>query len=101
MPCRALGADDFELGFVLAQSAWGRGYAQEIGHGQLRFGFERLGCRRLLAQVAPANAGSIRALERLGMRWHATVESEERGPRHVYVAEHPSGSVRASLPPGS
>ena len=30
-PCAALGADDFEIGFVLARQAWGRGIATEIG----------------------------------------------------------------------
>ena len=34
-PCAALGTDDFEIGFVLARRAWGRGIATEIGEAQL------------------------------------------------------------------
>jgi ribosomal-protein-alanine N-acetyltransferase len=86
MPCAVLGAAEFELGFVLARKAWGKGYAQEIGRAQLSFGFSKLGCSRLLAQVAPENIASIRALSGIGMQLHSTIESPGRGMRHVYVA---------------
>src|SRR3981081_3454740 len=51
--CGALGGDDFEIGFVRARQAWGRGIATEIGEAQLAFGFERLGCARRLGLVEP------------------------------------------------
>lgn len=35
MPCQALGAEDYELGFVLSRQAWAKGYATEIGFGRL------------------------------------------------------------------
>lgn len=89
MACDALGAADFEIGFVLAQPFWGRGYAQEIGRAQLEFGFSTLRCARLLGQVSPQNPASIKALERLGMRWHSSIEAAGRGPRHVYMASAP------------
>jgi [ribosomal protein S5]-alanine N-acetyltransferase len=84
-PCDALGADDFEIGFVLARRAWGRGLATEIGEAQLVFGFEQLKCGRLLGLVDPRNTPSIRALEKLGMRYRATIA--KRGSRNVYVIE--------------
>ena len=65
-PCAALGVDDFEIGFVLARRAWGRGIATEIGEAQLAFGFERLNCSRLLGLAEPRNAASIHALKKLG-----------------------------------
>jgi RimJ/RimL family protein N-acetyltransferase len=86
-PCGALGADDFEIGFVLARRAWGRGIATEIGEAQLVFGFEQLKCGRLLALVDPRNASSIHALEKLGMRHRATIADPKRGSRNVYVIE--------------
>jgi len=86
MPCTALGKNEFELGFVLARQAWGKGYAQEIGHAQLWFGFSTLKCARLLAQVSPNNGASIAVLSKIGMRLHSTIESPGRGERHVYVA---------------
>lgn len=87
MACSVLGEAEFELGFVLARWAWGKGYAQEIGHAQLQFGFSRLNCTRVLAQASPQNSGSIAALSKIGMRLHSTIESPGRGSRHVYVAD--------------
>jgi RimJ/RimL family protein N-acetyltransferase len=86
-PCGALGAADFEIGFVLARRAWGRGIATEIGEAQLVFGFEQLKCGRLLGLVDPRNAPSIRALEKLGMRHLETIADPRRGSRGVYVIE--------------
>jgi [ribosomal protein S5]-alanine N-acetyltransferase len=86
-PCQALEADDFEIGFVLARRAWGRGIATEIGEAQLAFGFEQLKCGRLLGLVDPRNAPSIHALEKLGMRYLETIADPRRGSRRVYVIE--------------
>ena len=85
--CGALGADDFEIGFVLARQAWGRGIATEIGEAQLAFGFEQLKCGRLLGLVDPRNAPSIHALEKLGMRQLEAIADSKRGSRRVYVIE--------------
>lgn len=82
--CDVLGADDLEIGFVLARRAWGRGFASEIGAAQLALGFGRLKRARLLALAAPDNAASIRVLEKLGMAPVADVESPGRGARRVF-----------------
>jgi ribosomal-protein-alanine N-acetyltransferase len=84
-PCGALGGDDFEIGFVLARQAWGRGIATEIGEAQLAFGFDRLGCGRLLGLVEPRNAQSIHVLEKLGMRYLRDSADPKRTHRRIYV----------------
>ncbi len=86
---RALRTEDHELGFVLARPYWGKGYATEIGRGQIDYGFGVLGCRRLLALVSPGNAVSIATIGKLGMRHHSNVLSAERGERRVYVIDAP------------
>jgi ribosomal-protein-alanine N-acetyltransferase len=86
-PCAALGADDFEIGFVLARHAWGRGIATEIGEAQLVFGFDQLGCSRLLALVDPRNGPSIHALTKLGLRYLKDVAEPGRANRRVYCIE--------------
>jgi ribosomal-protein-alanine N-acetyltransferase len=86
--CNALGQPDHELGFVLRREAWGHGYAAEIGLGQLRYGFETLRLKRVLAQVDPRNATSISVITKIGMTFHASVRSRDRGERHVYVKTH-------------
>jgi ribosomal-protein-alanine N-acetyltransferase len=83
-PRAALEADDFEIGFVLARRAWGKGIASEIGEAQLAFGFERLGRARLLALASAENTASIRTLEKLGMRHHSDVMPSGRSLRRVY-----------------
>ena len=88
MPCDALGEPDHELGFVLRRSAWGRGYATEIGRGQLDYGFNVLGLRRLLALVSPANEASATVLRKIGMKLYGSVSRAPRGDRHIYVAQN-------------
>jgi RimJ/RimL family protein N-acetyltransferase len=85
MPCDALGESDYELGFVLRRSAWGQGYATEIGLGQLSYGFNVLKLARLLALVSPYNSASITVLRKIGMGFHSSVNNDQRGTRHVYV----------------
>ncbi len=88
LPCDALGESDYELGFVLRRSAWGQGYATEIGWGQLDYGFNVLGLRRLLALVSPANEASATVLQKIGMKLYSSVSRAHRGDRHVYVAQN-------------
>jgi ribosomal-protein-alanine N-acetyltransferase len=87
LPCAVLGAADFEIGFVLARHAWGRGIATEIGDAQLAFGFDRLDCGRLLGLADPRNAPSIHTLRKLGMRYLKDIAEPSRANRSVYVIE--------------
>jgi RimJ/RimL family protein N-acetyltransferase len=84
--CNALNEKDYEIGFVLSRSSWGKGYATEIGQGQLDYGFSVLGCERLLAQVAPKNTRSITVLKKIGMVFNSTIVTKGRGLRQIYVA---------------
>jgi ribosomal-protein-alanine N-acetyltransferase len=86
-PCDEVDEGDFEIGFVLARDAWGRGIATEIGEAQLAFGFEQLNCRRLLGLADPRNAPSIHALKKLGMRYLRDVEQPPRPNRSVFCIE--------------
>jgi [ribosomal protein S5]-alanine N-acetyltransferase len=87
--CNALGIEDHEFGFVLARPFWGKGYATEIGRGQIDYGLGVLKFRRLLALVSPANAASIATIRKLGMCHHSNVLDGERGERLVYVIDAP------------
>ena len=94
-PCKALGADDLEIGFVLARQAWGRGIATEIGEAQLTFGFEQLNCTRLLGLVDPRNGPSIHALQKLGLRHLKDVTEPRRANRSVFCIEIGQWRARA------
>jgi [ribosomal protein S5]-alanine N-acetyltransferase len=95
--CAALGDDDIEIGFVLARTAWGKGYAAEIGRGQLVHAFGVLGCRRVLGLAAPGNTASIATLRRIGMAFACSLDLTGRGRRNVYVALAPAAPA---VPPG-
>jgi ribosomal-protein-alanine N-acetyltransferase len=56
-----------ELGYWLAASAWGHGYASEATRAIVDFGFTELGLARVYAQVLAGNQASLRVLEKLGM----------------------------------
>ena len=55
-----------EIGFILAPSHWGQGFASEAVRRALRFGFGEMGLHRVEADVDPENAGSFALLERIG-----------------------------------
>jgi RimJ/RimL family protein N-acetyltransferase len=73
----------WEIVYILAKEAWGRGYASEIARELVRFGFDALALPRVLATVDLENAVSIRVLEKAGMRKIAE-ETDEEGPYGVY-----------------
>jgi ribosomal-protein-alanine N-acetyltransferase len=71
---------DVELGYTLARSAWGKGYATELGEALIEYAFTVLHVPRVVAQVEPANTASRHVLTKLGM--------SERGRRTAYGRPH-------------
>jgi ribosomal-protein-alanine N-acetyltransferase len=57
-----------EIGYGLARTYWGHGYASEAAGLLVRFGFERLDLVRIQAVCAIDNERSARTLERIGLR---------------------------------
>lgn len=57
-----------EIGYAMAPSVWGRGYAQEAGRAVIGHAFGVLGLNRLEADVDPRNEASARVVQRLGFR---------------------------------
>ncbi|WP_058301259.1 GNAT family N-acetyltransferase [Gorillibacterium timonense] len=57
-----------EIGYCLSPDAWNRGYATEAARELMRYGFEEHRLHRIFATCRPANAGSARVIEKLGMQ---------------------------------
>ena len=57
-----------EIGWRLDKRFWGQGYAPEGARAWLRYAFERLSVRRVVAQTALQNTPSRRVMEKIGMR---------------------------------
>jgi RimJ/RimL family protein N-acetyltransferase len=56
-----------EIGWRLARSAWGRGYATEAALASLAFGFESLALPEILAVTTVTNLRSQAVMRRIGM----------------------------------
>jgi RimJ/RimL family protein N-acetyltransferase len=77
---------EMEIGYRLARSAWGQGYATEAAKAVRDFALERLGIKRLIALIDPANVASIRVAEKIGMHYEKDVMLDGyTHPDHVYV----------------
>ena len=64
----AVRGDEGELGWILSSDFWREGLASEAGGALLRFGFQVLGLRRIIAICDAENIGSYRVMEKIGMR---------------------------------
>jgi [ribosomal protein S5]-alanine N-acetyltransferase len=75
---------EIELGFTLARSYWGRGYATESASACLAAGLAQLPTERIIAVVDEANESSLRVAARIGMRRIERITAH--GSPHVLFA---------------
>ncbi|GMA21647.1 acetyltransferase [Arsenicicoccus piscis] len=61
------------LGYVLAEDAWGHGYATEAGQALLDWAFPAMNLNRVSAQADTRNRASGRVLEKLGFTLEGTL----------------------------
>ncbi|HDD61756.1 MAG TPA: N-acetyltransferase [Chloroflexi bacterium] len=69
--------DDVELVWMLAKSAWGKGFASEGARAAIDFGLNTLAIPRIAAVIPQENKPSIRLAERLGMEMEKEVERQD------------------------
>lgn len=67
------GFETFEVGYVFNKSYWKNGYATESLNALLKYAFEELEVRRIIAMCDPKNLNSWNLLERVGMRREGTL----------------------------
>jgi 3-dehydroquinate dehydratase/shikimate dehydrogenase len=84
-----------EIGWRLARTAWGSGYATEGARAVLGDALERLKFRELVSFTAEWNARSRRVMEKIGMRHdpdgsflHPLLPPEHKLARHVLYRIH-------------
>jgi RimJ/RimL family protein N-acetyltransferase len=61
--------NEVDLGYRFKTSAWGKGYATEAAYACLQYGFEKLNIPKITGRAVPANVGSWRVLEKIGMQY--------------------------------
>jgi RimJ/RimL family protein N-acetyltransferase len=86
-----------EVGWRLARSAWGCGYASEAARAALTLGFERADVDEIVSTTAKINTRSQQVMERIGMTFdpaddfvHPRVpEGSPLGAHVLYRISHP------------
>jgi [ribosomal protein S5]-alanine N-acetyltransferase len=85
IPTEVEGANEIELGWIVARAHWGRGLATEAATAWRDLAFGGLGLHRIVSMVSEQNLASRRVAEKLGM----TIEREAVWGGHpmlMYVA---------------
>ncbi|MFE4711880.1 GNAT family N-acetyltransferase [Paenibacillus sp. NPDC056722] len=67
-----------EIGYDIAKSFWGRGYASEALSSLLDYAFSSLKLNRIEAKVDPQNVNSIKLLQKLNFTFEGTLRQYER-----------------------
>jgi len=80
------GKEEVEIGYRLARSTWGQGYATEAARAVLDFAFNDLQLSRLVALIDPGNIASMHVARKLGMHYEKDVMLEGYDhPDHLYA----------------
>ena len=65
--------EDVDIGYALLPRFWSNGYAVEAARATKDYARNVVGLKRMVAIVDPANEGSIRVLEKIGLRYEKMV----------------------------
>jgi RimJ/RimL family protein N-acetyltransferase len=79
------GESIIQVGFTLAQSAWGKGFGTEMASAVLRYGFVHLKLPRIAGMASLQNHASQRVLLKIGLER----KGERAFPHPDYAAEGP------------
>ncbi len=80
--------NEIDLGYRFMKEAWGKGYATEAAFATIRYGFEKLGLKRIVGRAMPQNLASLRVLEKCGMDYVGE-EIVDDHPARTYEAINP------------
>jgi RimJ/RimL family protein N-acetyltransferase len=70
---------DFEVGWALRRTYWGKGYAIEAAQASVQYAFEHLNRTHVISLIDPENRRSIRVAEQLGEALAGTTEPFNKG----------------------
>lgn len=83
------GRERVEVGYMLDDACWGRGYGTEAARACLAYAFGPLGVDEVFASIRPSNGPSLRVARALGMaEWgsHTVVYRGKRMPHLLFRA---------------
>jgi RimJ/RimL family protein N-acetyltransferase len=71
---------DADVGFAFLPEFWSMGYAYESASAVMGYARNVIGLKRVLAITNPDNAGSIKVLEKIGLRFEKMIRLSESEP---------------------
>lgn len=74
-----------DVGFAYLPEYWGKGYAYEAAAAAIDWARQTLGVTRVVGIVKPDNVGSMRVLEKLGLKFQRMVMSPEGQVSRLFV----------------
>jgi ribosomal-protein-alanine N-acetyltransferase len=84
IPQEVEGQQETEMGYVLAKEYWGQGLATEAAFAVRDYGFEQLGCDRIVALINPKNIASQNVARKIGLIYERDITHLEKIVR-LYV----------------
>lgn len=67
-----------EIGYEIAKTYWGKGYATEAIYTLINYALETLKINRIEAKIEPANVNSINVLKKLNFTFEGTLRQYEK-----------------------
>lgn len=89
---RPHGTAEIELGYLLAQKHWGKGFATEAARAVKRYGFVKLRFREIIALTDSENTASQKVLEKIGFARRG-VEVRDGEETLVFLAKNPENNL--------
>ena len=71
------GLDDVDIGYAFLPRYWSKGYATESALGVKKYAKNMMGLKRIVGITDPVNDGSIRVLEKLGLKFEKMIRLSE------------------------
>lgn len=68
------GLDDVDIGYAFLPEFWSKGYAVESALAVKAYAKNAIGLHRIVAITDPANAGSIRVIEKIGLKFERMIK---------------------------
>lgn len=87
------GNEEFEIVYVLAREAWGKGYATEIAAALVEYAHTTLGMQRIIALIDPQNPGSARVAAKVGLRFEKITLRSGGTTMQVFTRDFPARPV--------
>lgn len=81
---------EVDIGFAFLPEYRSRGYAYESASAVMRYAHGDLGVERVVAIASTGNAGSIRVLEKIGLRFDRMIRLSDETPEVGLYTEQPA-----------